>query len=106
MILCQGRQNCGAKRAYTPLPNFINFCTVVNQLSKQFNFKSFGVLWQKIAKPQTSAGGFTVTPRALRDFHLVKVINALYELCPSKTRSILTHKLEANLRCPMDTTAL
>ena len=94
------------KEGIYPLLNFINFCTVVDQLSKQFNFKSFGVLWEKIAKPQTSAGGFTVTPRALCDFHLVKVINIGYELCPSKALSILTNKLEANLRCPMDATAL
>ena len=37
-----------------------------------------------LGPPQTSLNGFTAPPTALPYFHFVKIINALYGLCPSK----------------------
>ena len=36
------------------------------------------------ASTQTPLDWFTVPPTALRDFHFVKIINALHGLCQSK----------------------
>ena len=37
-----------------------------------------------LGPPQTSFNGFTAPPTVLPYFHFVKIINALYGLCPSK----------------------
>ena len=43
---------------------------------------------RKLQRPwglaQTLLGGFTEPSTVVRDFHFVKIINALYRICPSK----------------------
>ena len=41
-----------------------------------------------LGPPQTSFNGFTAPPTVLPYFHFVKIINALYGLCPSKMTRI------------------